>query len=262
MTTPNPSNPGTPNPGNPSNLTEEEVKKLKTQVEEIQGKLETVTRQYNGSTSEALRLKDELTQVREELENAKRQVETRSPASDEAVQKVFGEDGAGVITDLLQKVVKPLQDKVDSLLTKGAEEEFKRFKNSHPGLKGEILTLFQQKLEALKPAYSDVGSAMTDAYRLIGGEEADRKALETVSPEEAKRLAEEERKRAAGIVGTPNAGDSRIPGDGSSTELTILEKKLEAMQSKAAVNSLAGTTDFKLLAEIEGLTEKIASLKQ
>lgn len=237
-------------------MTEEEIQKLQKEYEDLKAKHETVTRQYKGSTDEAMRLKGELDEARAALEDAKRR-SSGSGDFNESFQEILGKDGAEKVANLLSSVVKPLAEKVDSLLGNEAKRLFDRFRNDHPGLTGDLVGAFDQKLKAIKSAYSDIESAMNDAYMLIGGAEADRKAKEDA---EAKRKAASDNQRIHEESGSDGAGD-RNSGNVNVT-LEELTKQLEALQSQNAVNAASGHEDAALIAKMRVLQKKIASMRK
>lgn len=257
---------GNGNPNNHSNPDQgaEEVKKLKDQVQELTSKLETVTRQYNGSTSEALRLKKELEDVQDALQSAEGKL--RTSKDQESFQKLWENDQASAVQHIVQESVKPLMDKVDALFQDKAEQVFNSFKAKHPGLTGDVLNQFNEKLKTLKPVYTDLVTAMNDAFRLVGGDTADQKARQDADEaEKARRAQQQSQIEGAQIVaqaGVSESGDRNSSASRASDAVSQVEQELEALRSQSAVNSLAGTDDLHILVRIQELERKLEELKK
>lgn len=153
---------------------------LEAKVVELTEKIEVLSRQYQGSSEEALRLKterDELALVVTEL----KQTKTVVPQNDEELNDRIAKVGmAQAFQELIANAVKPFVDQQKKDLETKVETVLSTFKSKHPGLKDDILTRFDKEFSRLKTVYTDPNEAMEAAYAVIGGIKADEEATKVV----------------------------------------------------------------------------------
>jgi len=154
--------------GQPPSANPPVINPLETKVAELSTQIETVTRQYKGSTEEALRLKEENEKLKKEIGEVK--IKSELP-SEEQFQNLVDKWGLrGAIEQLFAPKVASLEEKINALVTKDANQLLETFKSSHPALlDAAFQTKFNAELSVLRDAYKDINEAMERAYILAGG---------------------------------------------------------------------------------------------
>lgn len=162
----------TPPEGNPEKTETKEPEK--TGDASLQEKLDIITRQYNESSKEALRLKEVTESLQAKLD------EKEQTSSIQDLQESVDPDILKVFETMLDSKLKPLQEKVGGFEQKETEQVLNTFINEHPGLKNEeALNSFNEELGKLKGIYSP-NEAMEKAWILCNGKELDSKASNQV----------------------------------------------------------------------------------
>lgn len=233
------------------NQTLERIVKLEESLKARDAAIDTLKRQYSGSSEEALRL-------RAELESLK--TKTMTKADEQGFQKRIEEVGyVQAVKELLHAELEPIRTSTESLLQKEADKLLSDFKQKHPGLKGDVLAKFDAELTRLKKVYHDVGEAMEAAFRVVGGEAADRSIQSSDASEKGKseldKKAEEDKARLAQLASG---------GDGDRRGLTVspkasLEKQILDLSTQATQREWNGQDATDLWVKIEGLKAKLNS---
>lgn len=210
-------------------------------LKKLQEEVETLKRQYKGSTDEALRLK-------EENERLKEAASKPATISEDELQKVIDEKG---FSEAFGKLINPLKQQLDDLLNERSNQIYQGFKAAHKGLENaEVEGRFNDELKKLKGVYS-INEAMEKAYKLAGGPEA-----ENAKVEEKKEPQGDEKDENEEVV-LKNAGGSENKG-APSPELTSEEKiskQISDLEYEAAVLSNSGRSGaaMELLAKADTL---------
>lgn len=158
--------------GNPEQQQEGKATPQTEQIDAkaLQEKVETLTRQYNESTKEALRLKEVTASLEAKLQEKEQtsEIQDFTENVDPDVLKVF--------ETMLESKLKPLQEKVGVFEKKETEQVLNQFIEAHPGLKSdEAMSQFNEELNRLKGVYAP-SEAMEKAWLLCGGKELDSNA--------------------------------------------------------------------------------------
>lgn len=227
------------------------------QLETANKKVEELTRQYTGSSKEALRLKEELEEVKEKLS----QIESSpSHATDDADfnRRVEAVGLGQAIKELVSGIVKPIQQKTEDLAKKEAEELYDAFKTKHPGLNGELLAKFDKEFARLKKVYESPSEALEAAYLIVGGREADeviaRQKKEKEDAQNTDSQSEEDKKLAAQNAGT-GSEDRRSQPKNPKADIQAQIQKLTGQ----AISLEANGRDAKdLWVQIENMKTQLA----
>lgn len=232
-----------------------DLNQLKSSIVELTEKLETVKRQYSGSSEEAIRLKKELEQKNKELETLKKSPTSKLTLNDDAFNQIAEKEGTVVaIQKIIEETIRPIHSKVEKVFEKESKVVLDNFKANHPGIEGEAEVKFTKELERLKGVYDSIEEAMESAYVLAGLKPSppapnapDPKALK----EESNKQKEDILKKAQG-----GAQDSKpTPSDPNDEVKT----KIEDLRFKAMMEEAKGNDSTALWVQIDKLSAKLAS---
>lgn len=211
-------------------------------LKKLQEEVETLKRQYKGSTDEALRLK-------EENERLKEAASKPVSISEDEIQKTIDEKG---FSEAFGKLINPLKQQLDDLLNERSNQIYQSFKLAHKGLENaDVEGRFNDELKKLKGVYS-INEAMEKAYKLAGGPEA-----ENATVEEKKEAQDDEDAEKTEEVVLKNGSGSENNGAPSSskTPAEALAKQISDLEYEAAVLSNSGRSGaaMELLAKADVL---------
>lgn len=217
---------------------------LEKTVEELTGKLDTLNRQYKGSTEEALRLKNELDTLSQDRDKLRELVTSNSSQrieNDDTFQSIVEKEG---LQEAIRRVVReetsPLSVKVDKLSDKDVDEVYNTFKLAHPGLKDDVLTKFDTEFNRLKGVYDSVEEALEASYAVIGGVKADQEAgAGSKDKKETDDLtAKSKMEKEQAIKGVSEDGKDKqgTPEDPEAQ----LKKRIENLRTRAATKEVNG----------------------
>lgn len=218
-------------------------------IKEIETKLETVTRQYAGSSAEAIRLKEENEKLKKDLEEAKRQP---SVSSDKVFQQLVEEKGLQAAIDhLVNEKLTSIESKVDGLYTKESKKIYEDFKASHKGLVNvEVLARFEKEFNSLKGVYSDMNEALEKAYLLAGGKEAET----APAPTQPVVQKQDDENVVKSVVG----GDSDKRLMPAAPTVSEIQQRINDLEVQAAILDRAGRDATMLYVEVDQLKSQLA----
>jgi len=247
-------------PGTGNAKQQPDPNQMDAKVVELSEKVEKLTQQYTGSSEEALRLKEERDKLA--LKVAELEVQVSSSRDlDRSLQTDGDQNPIAAIDKIVESRVADLTKKVDALLGDHSKNVFNTFKNEHPGLDGDVLVAFNTKLEQLKRIYTDPVSAMKDAYKLVGGLEADVKAREAAGKgQQTVDAQQQSQQQQENVVNQVVENGSNQDRNSLNNQPTDLENKLNILKSQHLQNSLMGRTDIPLMVEIKKLQAQIKGL--
>lgn len=238
-----PQTPGTPKE-NPKPSNDDAFKRLEEENRKLRQKVEELTRQYKGSTEEALRLKRQL----EEKENERRQ-----SFDEDSFQRLIDEKGLkGALETFLSEKISPLEKTLESLVQDRTAEVIMRFIETHPELKDpEVLERFNQELSSLKKAYSNPDEAMEKAFYLAT---AGRNQKSEDVPQTG-----DEKKLVSNVSGADRDTRPEPPQSSDSNESIL--KKINDLEYEAQLAFVNGrpTLGTQLLAKADELRATLGS---
>ena len=220
---------------------------------------ETLKRQYNASTEEALRLKRE----KEDLEKENARLKSTQPSQrvdNDAFQQLVEREGLpGAITKVVSDVVSPLVARVDKLFDKTAFEILNDFKSKHPGLKDDVLTRFDSEFAKLKSVYGTVEEAMEKAYTIIGGQAADAViSAEAKKDKETQDLANNSKKDKQDVLNVVGEeGKDKQPNVVNPN--SDIKAQIDALTAKAITRENSGNDASLVWAQIDELKRKLSA---
>ena len=220
---------------------------------------ETLKRQYNASTEEALRLKRE----KEDLEKENSRLKSTQPSQridNDAFQQLVEREGLpGAITRVVSDVVSPLVARVHKLFDKTASEILNDFKSKHPGLKDDVLTRFDSEFAKLKSVYGTVEEAMEKAYTIIGGQAADTSISSAKAKEkETQNLVTESEKDKQSVVNVVSE-DGKDKQSKTVNPNSDIKAQIDALTAKAILRENNGNDASIIWAQIDVLKESLAA---
>ena len=207
-------------------------------IAKLSEKIDTLSRQYNASTEEALKLKkvnEELAQRIEELTEEASQKPSQRIEDLDTFQAIVEKEGLPrAVEKLLLNKVAPLQAEIQAIRKEKADKIYDDFKAAHPGLKDEVLTRFDKEFSRLKGVYDNVEEAMEAAYTLINGSEADRVAKEAAAKDENIDSAKEQHKKEKQQVTEAVSEDTKETTPKKEDPNADLKKRIAKLQVVAA----------------------------
>jgi len=216
---------------------------LEKTVTELTGKLDTLNRQYQGSTEEALRLKNELETISQDRDKLREVVAGSSQRieDNDTFQSLVEKEGLhNAIRRVVREETNPLSVKVDKLGNKDVDAVYNTFKSAHPGLKDDVLTKFDKEFNRLKGVYDTVEEALEASYAVVGGAKADQEAgAASKGVKETEDLAaksKKEKELALKSVSEDGKDTKGTPDD----PIAALKRRIEDLKLRAATKEVNG----------------------
>ncbi len=233
--------------------TSADLKQLKDQLAEVDGKLDRYKEQVKGSSEEARRLKEENDALKTRLaELSKGGVST----SDPRFQEIMEENGLeAAVNFAINSEIASLKKRVDVFEKNESGKVYTDFKASHKGLKDpDVLTRFDAEFERLKNVYSDIDEALEKSYVLAGGPQAE--TVETPKVDDPQKHADEEKVRKNVIGGEEDIRPAKPADDDKES----LQKRINDLQHQAMALQNQGRIRqaTELLSEAEDLKAALA----
>jgi len=228
------------------------------ELTDLQRKHDELKRQYGSSSEEAIRLTQEVEELKDSIKNLEAS-KTVVPQNDEEFNQRVAEVGMAVaLREIVADVVKPLTEKVRTQEDERVDKILAEFKGKHPGLKDDTIAKFDKEFDRLKSVYPSVYEAMEAAYRVVGGEQADTVAklpeAERLAVEEAARKADEEKANALAAA-SGDAEDRRpIPKDPNAE----LIDKMSKIREQAIALDVQGRESLHLWTQHEQMKDELA----
>lgn len=221
-----------------------DVENLKAQIDESNKKLKELEARYEGSSKEAIRLKD----LNEKLEGKVRELESNK-TQEVDISSIIEQGGDPF--DIFNKVLEPIRNDLESLKKEKVEKIYNDFKQKHPGLKDEVLNNFNTEFERLKKVYSNVGDALEAAYKIVGGEKAD-DAFKNLNSQNNNQEDPNKREVLNNVKGDGFNGNTPPNNGSDALKKQIIDLTGQAMQLEAQ-----GQNCEELWVKIETLKSKV-----
>ncbi len=232
---------------------------IEGQMKELTTKLETLTNQYNGSTKEALRLKEENESLKKKVAEVSQA--TVNGTTEDGFQKLVDQHGfLKAISMTFGGQVTSLQEKLDSLMTKEAEKVLENFKAVKKGLaNAEVFKKFEEEYQKLQGVYSNVSEAMEKAYVLAGGVEAENSA----TPAAPQTPTPSGDPNAQKVLNNVSAGstDSRPTPVANAANASDIQKQINDLTTLALNHTMSGQAQKAALvfSQIEDLKGQLGA---